>query len=143
MQALSVRGHQGPVDLEALGHRGSGTAVSDAIAMGCGGDRRADLGQVVWTLSVVTMRQPCSALPHPRGAAASEVTGRTPLRGRDLGLWEQAPREAHRNLLRIDLVVFGLATLPRLHGEGMAEHSGGTDGARHAPNDLPRRLSRL
>jgi hypothetical protein len=96
------------VDCNGLLHRGSGTAVSAAIAVGFGGNLLAALGPVVWTIGVVDMGQPFSALTHQVGAAASEVTGRTHLRGIDIGLGEHAPTEEHRNLVRIDLVVFWL-----------------------------------
>ena len=43
-----------------------------------------------------------------------------------LGLGEHTTTKQHGDLLRIDPVVFGFATVHCLHGEGVSEHTGNT-----------------
>ena len=54
-------------------------------------------------------------------AAAEQVTGSAHVGGIDIGLREHAAAQQRRNLLRIDLVVFGLTAMDSLHIEGMTE----------------------
>src|SRR5215510_8125841 len=51
--------------------------------------------------------------------AAKQVASGTHLGGIDIGLWEHTTAQQCRNLLRIDLVVFGLPAMDGLHIEGM------------------------
>src|SRR5439155_16327526 len=70
------------------------------------------------------MGQKVSAFAPQVGAATSKVAGGTHRRWRDRGLRKQAPTEEHGNLVRIDLVVFGLAAVDGFHREGMPQHKG-------------------
>jgi hypothetical protein len=62
----------------------------------------------------------------------------THLRRRDLGLWEHAPAQEPRDFLRIDAVVFRLAAMHGLHGEGMPEDKGDTFASAQGSQPRPR-----
>ena len=53
--------------------------------------------------------------------APQEVTGGAHLSWINIGLWEHPPSEQGCNLLRIDLVVFGLAAVDGFHIKGMSQ----------------------
>jgi hypothetical protein len=120
-QQRVVVADQGQGDLEALWHRRRRKARGDAVPVGFGGDVLAHLGEVVWALSVVDRGQECGPCAHQRHVTSSEVTGGPHLGGRDGGVREQAAAEHHRNLLGIDLVMFGLAAVDSLHREGVSK----------------------
>jgi hypothetical protein len=122
-QPRVVRGAQGQVAFEALGHRGSGTAGGDAIAGGLGGDLRAALGHVVVPRGRLDMGQQCRAVAPQVGAAPSKGAGGTPRGGRDRGLGPQAPTEEHGNRGRIDRGVCGLAAVEGCPRAGMPQHT--------------------
>src|SRR5262245_5739145 len=58
------------------------------------------------------------------GAAPQEVPGSPHLGRIDIGLWEHATAEQGRNLLRIDLVIFGLAAMDGFHIESVSKDKG-------------------
>ena len=78
-------------------------------------------GKVILAVGVVHMRQECAAFVRQRHAAPEEVAGGAHLGGIDVRLREHAAAEQDGNLLRVDLVIFGLAAMDGLHGEGMTE----------------------
>jgi hypothetical protein len=57
-------------------------------------------------------------------AAPEQVAGGPHLCRIDRGLREHAAAEQHRNLLGVDLVVFGLAAMEALHIESVAQDKG-------------------
>jgi hypothetical protein len=116
--------HQGQIAREVLWHGGSSTALSNAIAVGFGRALLAALGQVVLAVSVLDMGQEVGACAPERRPAPPEATGSAPLSGRDRGLREQAAPKECSHLLRIDGVVFRLATVAGFPSEGMAEDEG-------------------
>jgi hypothetical protein len=56
--------------------------------------------------------------------APEESTGRAPLRGVDVGLWEHASTQEHGDVLSIDFVVFGFTTVDGFHIERVPEDKG-------------------
>jgi hypothetical protein len=75
----------------------------------------------VGMLDVCQELGPFAGQMHP---APEQVAGR-PHGGRiDIGLREHTTAQQRRNFLGIDRVVFGLAPMDGLHGEGMTQHEG-------------------
>lgn len=70
------------------------------------------------------MGQEFSAFAHQVGAAPEQVAGGAHLSRRDRGFWEHATAQQGSNLVRINLVVFSLAAMDGLHGEGMSQDEG-------------------
>jgi hypothetical protein len=90
------------------------------------GDLLADLGSVRLAVGVVHLSQECRAFAHQVRATSEQVAGGAPLRRRDISWWKPAAAEPRRNLVRIELVVFGLAAVHGFHGERMPQHAGDT-----------------
>jgi hypothetical protein len=67
------------------------------------------------------MCQEFSPFVRQMHAATKQVAGGAHLGGIDIGLREHTAAQQRRNLLRIDLVVFGLPAMDGLHGERMTE----------------------
>jgi hypothetical protein len=70
------------------------------------------------------MSQEFGAFTHQMDAAPEPVTGGGHACGIDVGLWQQATAKQGGNLLRIDLVVFGLAPVDGFHVEGVSQDKG-------------------
>jgi hypothetical protein len=136
-QPLVVRGAQGQGACEARGHHGSGTAVGDALAVGFGGARLAELGHGILPRGMVARGQPCSACAQHVGAAPSQGAGRTHRRGRDRGLRPQASPEEPGPLVRIARVMFGRAAGEGFQRAGVPEDAGqarrGAEGSEPVP----------
>jgi hypothetical protein len=58
---------------------------------------------------------------HP---APEQVSGGTHLSRIDIGLREHAAAEQHRNFVRVDLIVLGLAPMNGFHVQGVAQDEG-------------------
>jgi len=129
---------QGQSHLDAFLHRRSGAPLRDANTVGLLGNLLTKRGQVVLAVGVLDMGQSLGALAHQAYPAPEEITGRTHLSGRDVGLREHAPTQEHRDFLRIDTVVFGCAAVDGLHGEGMPEDDGKTLPSAQVSQPVPR-----
>src|SRR6266403_253446 len=70
-----------------------------------------------WCLAVLTIVSSTSR----SNAAAEQVTGGAHCSGGDRGLREHTTAQQDGDFMRVDRVVFGLATMDGLHGEGMTE----------------------
>jgi hypothetical protein len=123
-QQRIVRGDERQVALDGLLHGRVVTALSDTLPVRFVSDLLADVGQVVWRVGIVHMRQERCTFAPQRRAPPQEVTGGAPLGRRDIGLGEHTPAEQSGNLLGIALVVFGLAAMDGLHGEGVSQDKG-------------------
>jgi hypothetical protein len=84
----------------------------------------ADLRQVVLPVGILDMGQEFSPLAHEMHAAAQQVPCGPHGSGIDIGLGQHAAAEQHRNLMSIDLVIFGLAPMDGLHVQGVSQHKG-------------------
>jgi hypothetical protein len=100
---------------KALGHAGPVRLV---------GERLADLWEVVWAVSLVDMRQELGVFAHERQPAPEQVPRGPPRGGIDRGLGQPPAPQEHRDLMGIELIVFGLAPMDGLHGAGVAQHEG-------------------
>jgi hypothetical protein len=96
-------------------------SLRNAVAVGLIGHLFPDLRQVVLTVGVLDVGQEFGSLPREIQAAPKQIPGGAPLGRIHIGLGEHPAAQQHRNLVRIDLVVLGLATMDRPHIEGMAE----------------------
>jgi hypothetical protein len=99
-------------------------SFSHAVAVGVVGDLLADLRQVVRAVGLLEMGQEFRPFAHAREAAAQKVPCGPHGSGIDRGLGQHAAAPQHRNLLGIDLVVFGLAPRDGLHGQGVSQPNG-------------------
>ena len=70
---------------------------------------------------MVHVCQQCTALAGQGPASAQQSTGRAPLSGGTRGLREPAPTHTHRNVMRVDCVVFRLPPVEGLQRAGMTE----------------------
>jgi hypothetical protein len=98
-----------------------GKAFGYPVTVGLVSDVFANGRQVRLAVGVLHMCQEFAALVRQRHAAPQEITGGAPLSRVDIGLREHAAAQQDSNLLRVDLVMFGLAALDGLHVEGMTE----------------------
>jgi hypothetical protein len=105
-------------------HRRLGKAFGHPVAIGLVGNLLADLGQIVLAIGILHMGQEFSAFAHQVGAAPQQITGGAHRSRIDIGLWEQTASQQGGNLLRIDLVVFGLPAVNGFHIEGMPQDEG-------------------
>jgi hypothetical protein len=119
-----VRGDEGEIDCQAFLPRWSGTALGDSVAVGGRGDFFADGWQIVLTVRMVHACQECPALARQGHTSAQQGTGGAHGRGVDIGLRAPTTAQQGGNLVRIDLVIFGLAIVDGFHGEGMPQHEG-------------------
>jgi hypothetical protein len=95
---LVVVGDQRQVDRNASLHGGIGKALGHPLPVRFVGDLLVEVRQVVLTVRVLTMGSEFRALAQQMGAASSEVAGRAPPRGIDVGLRQHAPaaQDGHR-----------------------------------------------
>jgi hypothetical protein len=114
-------GPQGEGDRDARRAGGRQAPCSHPSPMTLVGPLLPALGQRVLAGRMLARRQQGGAVTRQRQAAAEEVPGRPPLRGRAIGLREQAPPEQHGAGLGGALVVWGRAPLARLPLQGGAQ----------------------
>jgi hypothetical protein len=136
-EELIIIGDQGQVDLDVLLDRQIGKAVSDALTSGLVGDFLPDFGQMVWRVGIVPMRSEFSACAHQVRAAPEQVTGGAHGGGVHIRVREHTPTEQGGNLLRIDLIMLGLAAMDGLHVEGVTQDNGHTLFSTHVGQPVP------
>jgi len=121
-----VRGEQRKIDCDVLVPCGIVKAFCHPAPVGLVGHLLAHVGQVIRAGGLLDMRQqfrPCAPQRHP---PPEEVARGAHLCRRARGLREQTTTEQDGDLVRIDLVVCGFATVHRRPGEGMAQPTGDT-----------------
>lgn len=119
-----VLGAEGQVALDGFWHCGGIKALGHTVAVGFGGDLRADLGQGVLSIGVLSVSSKLSACAHQVRAAPEQGTGGAhPGRG-DRGRGEPATSEEQGNLFGIDLGVCGRAAMDGLPRAGMPQDEG-------------------
>jgi hypothetical protein len=109
------------IPFDALVHRRIGTALGDPVTVGLGGDLCANRRQMIRARGIVDVGQACGPCVCQRPTAPAQGAGGPQGGRRDRGLREQAAAPKRRHLVGIDLVLFRLAAMDRLHGEGMTE----------------------
>lgn len=123
-QPLVVVVKQREVDGEALWHRGIGKPLADAVAVGLIGHLLAYRGPVVLAVGRRDRGSSLCSFAPEVSPAPEEITGRAPLRGGDVGLWEHAPTQEHGDFLGIDFVVLGCPPVDGCHLERVPEDTG-------------------
>jgi hypothetical protein len=89
--------------------------------MGFGGDLWAERRQIILAMSILDVCQEFGSFVCQRHTAPEQVAGGLHGDRGDRGLREHAAAQKCHHLLGIDLVIFRLATMDRLHREGMPE----------------------
>jgi len=120
-QQRIVGGDERKVHFDALVHRRIGKALSDPVAVRFLGDFFTNGRQMILTVGSVHVCQECTALACQVHAAPEQVTGGAHCSGGDRGLREHTTAQQDGDFMRVDRVVFGLATMDGLHGEGMPQ----------------------
>jgi hypothetical protein len=120
---LSI-GEQSEGDLKSLLASRGVKPRGATCTMGCISDCLADFWQVILRMGLWDMRQECRAFAPEVGAASQPSTGRAPLGRIDRGCWQQPAAAQGGNLLRVDVVIFGLAAVQGFHRERRAQHQG-------------------
>jgi hypothetical protein len=123
---LGVVAHQGEGACAPLVHGGLGQALGDTVAVRFGGALLPNLRQMILPGGIVEMREPLRTLAPHRRPPPAPGAGRPHGGRRDGGLREPATAEEHGTLLRVDLIIFGLAAMDSLPREGVSEHAGDT-----------------
>jgi hypothetical protein len=77
-------------------------------------------------VSILYIGQQLCPFEHAKYPAPEQIPRGPYVSGIDIGLRQHVPAEQHRNLMRIDRIVFGLAPVDRLHVEGLAQDEGNT-----------------
>ena len=116
-----VIGEERAIHCDALGHRRLGNALGHAVSVGFVGALCADGREVRLAVGIVDRGQAFAALAGQGHASTPQGPGRAPLSRRDLGLREPTAAQQPGDVLGVDRVVFGLAAMDGLHGEGMTE----------------------
>jgi hypothetical protein len=119
---MVIVGNQGKGDFDTLLHGRIGKPLSDAVAVRLIGDLLATFGQVILAVGLLAVGSSLRPCAHQLQPPPEEIAGRPPRGGRHRGLREPPTTAQDGNLVRVDLVVFGLATMDRLHRERVAEH---------------------
>ncbi len=120
-QQLIVVGDEREIHFDALLHRRIGKALGDPVSVGFVGDLFADGREVILAVGILNMGQEFTACAGQVHASTQQVAGRAHLGRRDRGLREHPAAQQHGDFMGVDLVVFGLAAMDGLHGEGMPE----------------------
>src|SRR5215831_18518727 len=100
--------------------RVSRSALSPGPMVSFVGHLLADLRQVILAVGILHMCEKFRAFAHEVRAASEQIAGGAQHRRIDIDLGPHAAAEQRRNLLGIDLVVVGLATVNGFHVESMA-----------------------
>ena len=98
-----------------------GKALSNPLAVRFVGDLCANGRQVLLAVGMLHVCQEFGPFVRQRHAAPKQVTGGAHVGGRDRGLREHTAAKQGSNLLRINLVIFGLPAMDGFHVEGMTE----------------------
>ena len=121
-QERIVVAKKGQIDVNAFLDCRIGTTLGDAIAVGFVGTLFADGRQGILAVGMLSVRQEFAAFAGQGHAATPQVTGGAPLGRVDIGVREHATAQHDRNLMGVDLVVFGFAAVDGLHIKSMAAH---------------------
>ena len=119
-----VGGEKRQINFDTLLDGWIGKALGHPLAVRFGGDLVANGREGRLALGMLHVRQDLGPLVRQRHAAPQQGTGGAPVGGRDRGLREHAATEQSGNLVRINLVIFGLPAMDGFHGEGMTEDTG-------------------
>jgi hypothetical protein len=122
-EPMVVMPNQRQIDGHALLHGGIGKSLSDTVAVRLIGELFPNLREVGLTIRIWEVRERCRPLAHEMHAPPEQVARGAPLGRIDVGLREHTTAEYCGNLVRVDLVVFGLTAMDGLPVERMAEHT--------------------
>ena len=120
-QQRIVGGDERTIHFDALVHRWIGTALGDSVSVRFVGNVCDDGREILLTVGMVDRGQECAAWAGQRHASTQQVAGRAPLGRRDRGLWKHTAAQQYGDCMGVDRIVFGLAAMDGLHGEGMTE----------------------
>ena len=109
------------IDFKTFLHRWIGKALSNPITVGFIGNLLTNDRQVLLAVGMWHVGQQLGPFMCQMHTASQQVSGCPHLGRIDIGLWAHAATEQDGNLVRVDLVVFGLTTMDRLQVQGMAE----------------------
>jgi hypothetical protein len=139
LESRIVLGDQAQVDRHRVLHSRRLKALGHPVAGGFGGHLRPALGPVVWALGRLHVRYKLRACAHQRRTTPPEVRGGAHLGGVDIGVREHPAAPQGSNVVRIDLIMCGLAALDGVHGEGVTQDHGHplfrTQGSPPGPGD--------
>jgi hypothetical protein len=115
---------QREIDREALLHGGLGEAFGHASAVSCVAEVCADLRQVLWMVHMLDVGQevrPCARQRHPTPQGVPSGPHRC---WRQIGLRKHPAAQQASDVVHIERIVFGLATMAGCHGEGLTKDEG-------------------
>ena len=127
------------IDFDALLHAGIREAFGNATSVGFVGDLFADLREVVLAVGVLNMAEEFGTLSLEVVATPEEVPGRAHLLGINVSHRDHVSAKENTDLFGIDTIVFGFASMDRLHIEGVTEDEGdvlfGTEVGKPVPGE--------
>jgi len=119
-----IRGEQSEVDRNGLVDRRVVKPLGDAFPLGLRSDLLANVWPVIWRMGIVDMRQECRAFSPQVWAASQHIAGSAHLGRIDRGFWQQAAASQGGHLVRVDLVIFGLAAVHGFHRARLSQDKG-------------------
>jgi hypothetical protein len=122
-QRVVVLDH-GQIQGDGVTHLGIGEVRQQPFAIAALLDAAFQRRQVVLADRVLDVSDELGALAHEMTAPAQQIARGAHARGVDVGLGEHPTADQAGDLVRIDLVVLGLAPVYRAHVQGVAEHEG-------------------
>ena len=109
------------VGLDAFPHQGVREVVAQSDSIASVVDALVEGGQVVLSVGVLDVSQQLALVVHEVHAAAKQISGRAHGLGVGVGYRKHAPAQQAGDLLRVDLVVLGLASVDRFHVQRVTE----------------------
>ena len=112
------------IDLDAAARAGLGELLGHPLAIGGEAELLRERRQVVLADGVLNVGHGFGAGAHQLHPTAEQVAGRSHGLRIGVGHRQHATAQEQRNLVAVNLVVLGLATVDRLHVERVPEHEG-------------------
>ena len=114
----------GQIQGDGVAHLGIGEVRQQPLALAALGDAVLEGRQVVLADGVLDVGDQLRALAHEVTAPAQQIARGAHLGGIDIGLREHPAAQQPGDLVRVDLVVLGLAPVDRAHVQRVPQHEG-------------------
>ena len=123
-EVLIVDVDQAEVGFDALFNAVVGEALTKIFPVGRVPEGSVDIGQVVLGVGVLDVGEQLGSLAHKEVAPTQQIAGGAHCLGVDVGKGHVPSAQEVGDLVGVDAIVFRLASVDRLHIEGMAQHEG-------------------
>ena len=112
------------INIHAFAHTGIFESVGESFAIGFIGQFCSNIREIALVICILNMGQKMTALANEIKSSAQDIAGGSHFGRIDIRLRNHAAAQQDGNLMSIDAIVFGFASMDGFHIESVSEDKG-------------------